>query len=51
MCAHTCVRGCLVVFDTFVILCTVACQAPLSMELSRQRILKWVTISYARGSF
>ena len=51
MCAHTCVRGCLVVFDTFVILCTGACQAPLSMELSRQRILKWVTISYARGSF
>ena len=36
---------------TLVIPCTVACQALLSMEFSRQRILKWVTISYSRGSF
>ena len=30
---------------------TVACQAPLSMGLSRQRILEWVAISSSRGSY
>ena len=29
---------------------TVACQAPLSMEFSRQKILEWVAISFSRGS-
>ena len=29
---------------------TVACQAPLSMEFSKARILKWVTIPFFRGS-
>ena len=29
---------------------TTACQAPLSMEFSRQRILEWVAISLSRGS-
>ena len=27
---------------------TAACQAPLSMEFSRQKILEWVSISYSR---
>ena len=30
---------------------TVAHQAPLSMEFSRQEILEWVAISFFRGSF
>ena len=30
---------------------TVAHQAPLSMEFSRQEILGWVAISFSRGSF
>ena len=29
---------------------TVACQAPLSMEFSRQEILEWVAIFFSRGS-
>ena len=29
---------------------TTACQAPLSMGLSKQRILDWVAISSSRGS-
>ena len=29
---------------------TVPCQAPLSMEYSKARILEWVAISYSRGS-
>ena len=31
------------------LLWTVACQAPLTMELSRQEILEWVTTFYSRG--
>jgi len=27
----------------------VACQAPLSMGFSRQRILEWIAISFSRG--
>ena len=34
----------------FVTAWTVARQAPLSMEFSRQRTLEWVAISYFRGS-
>ena len=33
----------------FVILRTVACQAPLSMEFSRQELLEWAVISFSRG--
>ena len=29
---------------------TVACHVPLSMEFSRQDYLKWVTVSFSRGS-
>ena len=29
---------------------TVACQAPLSMQISQARILEWVSISFTRGS-
>ena len=29
---------------------TVVCQAPLSMEFSRQEYLEWVIISFSRGS-
>ena len=34
----------------FATLWTIACQAPLSMEFSQARILKWVAISFSRGS-
>ena len=34
----------------FTILCTVACQAPLSMGIPQVRILEWVAISSSRGS-
>ena len=34
----------------FVILWTIACQAPLSMGLLQARILEWVTIPSSRGS-
>ena len=42
-----CVLSCVQLFVTPWI---VACQAPLSMGFSRQRILEWVAISYSRGS-
>ena len=28
----------------------VACEAPLSMDFSRQEYLEWVAVSYSRGS-
>ena len=35
----------------FTTLWTVASQAPLSMGILQARILKWVAIPFARGSF
>ena len=48
-----CLSACACVFSRirlFAIPHTAACQAPLSMECSRQGILEWVAISYSRGS-
>ena len=39
----------LVVPKFFVIPWTIAHQAPLSMELSRQELLEWVAIPFSRG--
>ena len=37
-------------FWLFVTLWTVACQAPLSMEFSRQKLLEWVAMPFSRAS-
>ena len=45
MCAQS--VSCIWLLET---LWTVACQVPLSMEISQAKILEWVAISYSRGS-
>ena len=49
----SCLSACacvLICVRLFVAPQTAACQAPLSMEFSKQGILEWVAISYSRGS-
>ena len=45
---HACMLSCVWLFATPQ---TVAHQAPLSMEFSRERILEWVAISFSRGYY
>ena len=46
-CVCMCVLSCIWLFEAP---WTVVCQAPVSMDFSRQRIMEWVAISYSRGS-
>ena len=48
---YACVLNCFSHVWLFVTLWTVACQAPLSMEFSRQELLEWVAIPFSRGIF
>ena len=50
VCVCVCVCVCAQSGPTLWTLWTVACQASLSMEFSRQQILEWVTISSSRAS-
>ena len=52
ICIHmwACVLSLFSRVQLFATLWTVACQAPLSMEFSKQEYWEWVTISFSRVS-
>ena len=47
---YACVLSCFSCVQLFATLWTIACQAPLSMEILQARILEWVAMPSSRGS-